>query len=360
MIQTMIHNTHRRTFLKAGLVLPFAFGRLFAAQNDAHAKLEAAKAEAQKQIENGIIMGTVFGTTEGVAACGMQTKNPPRPMRIQSRFDIASVGKTFTANCCAMLVADGKIDPDAPFTKYLPEHKLGKNCKITVRNLANHSSGFDNQKEFDSPDKNAFLRGVYNKMPVREPLAKYEYSCYNFILLGFVVEHVSGMRLDAFAKTRIWTPLGMNDTMWDEPGGGEYEVEHFYPNRPAGQHNDTLCKNFGAPLGNGSAFSTCQDMVKFVDDIAHRRKFSKEYYDLISTCQFQNGEVKRSFGWDMSEGKIPATLRGEHAISHSGWTGQTIFANPDTGKSAVVLTSRTGKWAEAIEGRKRIAALLTA
>lgn len=360
MIPDMIHNTHRRTFLKAGLALPFAFGRLFAAESDADAKLEAAKLEAQKQIENGVIMGTVFGTAEGVAACGMQTKNPPRPMRIRSRFDIASVGKTFTANCCAMLVADGKIDPDAPFTKYLPEHKLGKNCKITVRNLANHSSGFDNKKEFDSPDKKTFLDGAYNKMPVREPLAKYEYSCYNFILLGFIVEHVSGMRLDAFARTRIWTPLGMADTMWDEPNNGEYEVEHFYPNRPAGQHNDTLCKNFGAPLGNGSAFSTCQDMLKFTDDIANRRKFAKEYYDLISTCQFRDGNTRASFGWNMTKSMFPDGLLGEHSICHTGWTGQTIFANPDTGKSAVVLTSRIGKWAAGIQGRKKIAEILTA
>lgn len=355
----MKNKIERRTFLKSALLLPFA-QNLFGDTNATDRKLEAAKREAIAQIERGLIAGAVFGTTDGTAACGTQTREPYRPMRIQSRFDIASVSKTFTANCCAMLVADGKLDPDAPFTKYLPEHKLGKNCKITVRQLATHSGGFDNQKEFDSPDKNAFLRGVYNKMPVRQPLAKYEYSCYNFILLGFIVERVSGMRLDKFAKLRIWKPLGMTHTQWEAPQSGEYEVEHFLPYRPAGQHNDTICYNFGEPLGNGSAFSTCQDMLKFTDDIANRRKFAKEYYNLITTCQFQDGKVKRSFGWDMSKKNIPATLRGEHAISHSGWTGQTIFANPDTGKSAVVLTSRKCKWAEAMEGRERIAALLTA
>lgn len=355
----MGNKIERRTFLKSALLLPFA-QNLLGDTDAADKKFEAAKLEALAQIERGLIAGAVFGTVDGIAACGTQTRNPYRPMRTQSRFDIASVSKTFTANCCAMLVVDGKLDPDAPFTKYLPEHKLGKNCKITVRQLATHSGGFSNKKPYCSPDKNVFFRELYNMMPVREPLAKYEYSCYNFILLGFIVERVSGMRLDKFAKQRIWEPLGMANTQWDAPKSGEYEVEHFLPKRPAGERNDTTCYNFGEPLGNGSAFSTCRDMLKFTDDIANRRKFAGEYYDLITTCQFRDGEVKRSFGWDMSEGKIPTTLRGEHAISHSGWTGQTIFANPDTGKSAVVLTSRKGKWAEAIEGRKRIAELLTA
>ena len=81
-------------------------------------------------------------------------------------------------------------------------------------------------------------------------------------------------------------------------------------------------------------------MVKFVDDIANRRKFAKENYDLISACQFRDDNPRASFGWNITKAMLPDGLLGEHSIFHTDWTGQTIFANPDTGKSAVVLTSR--------------------
>lgn len=87
-------------------------------------------------------------------------------MTVHSRFDIASVGKVFTAACCALLAADGELEPDAPFTRYLPEHVLGKSCNITVRDLAMHAGGFDNSKPYDSADVEIFNRELFGKRPV--------------------------------------------------------------------------------------------------------------------------------------------------------------------------------------------------
>lgn len=85
-------------------------------------RFENAKCEALKQIENGLIQGAVFTVNGGpVIPLGKQCVKPvERAMTENSRFDIASVGKVFTAACCALLAADGKLDPDAPFTEYLP------------------------------------------------------------------------------------------------------------------------------------------------------------------------------------------------------------------------------------------------
>ena len=115
---------------------------------NAQERLERAKAEAQRQIDSGLIQGAVFVATDiPVTALGLQCVKPEKkPMSVNSRFDMASVGKTFTAALCALLVCDGKLNPDDPFTKYLPEHVLGKDCDITVRDLAMHVGGFDNAK----------------------------------------------------------------------------------------------------------------------------------------------------------------------------------------------------------------------
>lgn len=83
-------------------------------------------------------------------------------------FDRASVGKTFSASLCARLAAEGLFDPDTPFADCLPEHVLAKeNGRITVRDLATHTGGFDNAKPCIVPDPKAFDRAPYAKRPMQ-------------------------------------------------------------------------------------------------------------------------------------------------------------------------------------------------
>ncbi len=322
-------------------------------------KIERAKAEVQRQIDAGLIQGAVFIATDVPAtAMGYQCVSPTKKtMTINSRFDIASVGKIFTASLCALLVCDGTINPDAPFTKYLPESALGKDNDITVRDLSMHVSGFNNIKPYISKDMNVFHRELFNKRPVRPRLTKYEYSCTNFILLGKLVNKLTGEDLDTCAKSHIWQPLGMTRTTWNPPGGGEDEVEHYFPHRPAGQHNDPACFNCPFPIGSGSCFSTAQDMMLFANDLLQRKKFPKQYYDLLFTPVFEKNGIRRSFGWDMSDNGRPAGLSNK-TILHTGWTGQTICIDPENNFAAVVLTSRTGDHKKAREGREKIISIL--
>lgn len=318
-------------------------------------RIEAARQEALKQIDSGLIQGAVFTANGGmlVIAVGKQCIHPvERAMTERSRFDIASAGKVFTAGCCALLIADGKLDPDAPFVSYLPEY-WDKNSDITIRDLALHVSGFDNSKPYNSPDMEVFYHELFHKRPIRPRLEAFEYACSNFILLGMIVERLSGQRLDAVANQRLWTPLGMSQTRWDAPGEGPDEVEFHFPNRPAGQHNDQTSYYCGFPLGLGSCFSTAKDMMLFAQDILERKQFPAEYYDLISTCGFEKNSARRSFGWDMRAAHRPSGL-SEQTIFHTGFTGQTICVDPESDFAAVVLTSRTGDHEEAIRGRMRI------
>lgn len=318
-------------------------------------RLERAKAEAQRQIDAGIIQGAVFAAT-GIppTAIGNQRVHPEKKkMTVNSRFDIASVGKTFTASLCALLACDGKICLDDRFVKYLPESALGKDCDITVRDLAMHAGGFDNNKPYNSKDMKVFHRELLAMRPVRPRLSAFEYSCANFILLGKIINNATGEDLDSFARRRIWEPLGMKRTQWNPPGDGPDEVEHWFPNRPPGQHNDPVCFNCPFPIGNGSCFSTVQDLMLFLNDLLERKTFPKEYYDLLFSPGFDKGGQRRSFGWDMSAWSRPDGL-SDKTILHSGWTGQTVCVDPENRFVAVVLTSRTGDHEKARQGRARI------
>ncbi len=309
--------------------------------------------EIQKQIDSGLIHGAVVRTnlSDETIALGIQAGSIP--MTAESRFDIASTGKVFTAACIAMLAFKGQIDLDAPFTTYLPDHALGKNCTITVRDLAAHASGFDNSKPYCSADHAEFMRRLYAWMPVNPRRTTFYYSCGNFVLLGKIAEKVSGMDLDSLARKLLWEPLGMVHTTWNAPGNGPHEVQHFNPVREPGCHNDETCYLANIPLGNGSAFSTADDMFLFLHDILHCNVIPSSCCELMQKPDFYDGDTIRSFGWDMSPACIPAGL-SKRTIYHTGWTGQSIFVDPMTGICGAVFTSRKGDWDEAKNGRKRI------
>ncbi len=309
--------------------------------------------EIQRQIDSGLIQGAAVRTNRNTETIALGIQAGTIPITAQSRFDIASTGKVFTAACVALLALDGKINPDAPFTEYLPDHQLGKECTVTVRDLAAHASGFDNSKPYCSADHTDFMQKLYAWMPEAPRRSTFTYSCGNYILLGKIAEKVSGMDLDTLARKLLWEPLGMTRTTWLAPGAGPYEVQHHHPTRSPGIHNDEVCFLADVPLGSGSAFSTADDMFLFLNDIIQRKVFPAAYYDLILKPDFYAGEKIRSFGWDMSKDGRPDGL-SEQTIHHTGWTGQSIFADPVTGICGVVLTSRTGDWDLAKEGRKRI------
>ena len=317
--------------------------------------------EARRQLESGLVQGIVFADSRSgtVTAMGKQTVHPAEtPMTERSRFDMASVGKVFTAGCCALLAAQGKLDPDRPFVHYLPEY-WDHESDITVRDLAMHVSGFDNSKPYDSADPEVFHRELFAKRPVRPRLQAFEYACSNFILLGKIAEKVSGMDLETLARKSVWEPLGMTHTQWSAPGPGPDEVELHFPDRFAGEHNDDVCFRCGFPIGSGSCFSTAGDMMLFLKDILERKHFPQVYYDLFLTCGFDKGGGCRSFGWDMRGRNRPANF-SERTIYHTGFTGQTVFVDPENDFAAVVLSSRTGGHDEAIRGRARIAEKLLA
>lgn len=165
--------TGRRTFL--GECAAFAAAGCVSARR---ARRDAVYGELRRQIAEGLMAGCVCGTVGGpLYAAGERTRHPvSTPMEEDCIFDLASVGKTFTAGLCALLAADGRLDPDAPFTHYLPEHVLAKgNCTITVRDLATHTGGFDNSKPYIVADRKTFDRELYAKRPVRR--RRHRHAC---------------------------------------------------------------------------------------------------------------------------------------------------------------------------------------
>jgi len=343
---------NRREFLMASASAALWSTGCLSSGRRENAALDAAMRD---YVAERLFGGIVCASNRGDLACaGLRTLTPAGgPVTENSLFDLASVGKTQTASLCALLYADGKLDPDAPFTDYLPEHVLAKeNCRITVRDLSTHTGGFDNSKPYMTPDPKRYFEELYRKRPVRPRGEKYDYACSNFVYLGLIVERLTGLDLDAAARKMLWGPLGMTHTTWNTVVGNPDAVEYARstyggPVRRIGEHND-LCAHYAPrPMGNGSCFSTAPDMLLFCDDLLRRERFPKAYYDLLFTPSYEKDGLRRSFGWGMV-GKDTNffswtdTRFSEAAISHTGWTGPAIAVDPKRDFAGVVLASQTG------------------
>ena len=315
---------------------------------------------ADECVAAGLYSGLACASTRGdMYVCGMRTLSEPRlPVTVDTLFDMASVGKTQTAALCALLYAEGKLDVDAPFTEYLPEHVLAKeDCRITVRDLATHSGGFDNTKPYMTTDAERMFAELFHKRPVRSRGERFEYACSNYVYLGLIVERLTGLDLDAAAKQMLWRPLGMKRTTW-KPVVGDSDVAE-YPSstyscingmpakRRIGERNDICAYLAPRPMGNGANFSTIGDMLLFADDMLERGCFPTAYYDLMFTPSFDRGGYRRSFGWDMTAEKSTFSIWtrtgfSSSAICHTGWTGCAMAIDPDNDFAGVVLGNRMG------------------
>ena len=329
-------------------------------------RAERVRAEAIRQITEGTVLCAAVGGSAGdFVYVGRQGPDQASaPVDASTRFDLASLTKTITASVCATLVTEGRLDPDAPFTEYFPEHALGKDCAITVRDLATHASGFGNfsfAHYSEDPKINggpaAFEAELRGKLPAR-PRGTYCYSCYNYALLGTIAERVGGAPLDQLAAARVFGPLGMSATRWWPVPDDGHTVQVPLPMRDGrlrriGEVHDEVARYAGRPIGNAGAFSTLPDMVRFVDDLLVRRRFPKEHYDLLFAGTFKAGRECRSFGFDLGENGRPEGFSSV-SIRHTGFTGQLLCVDPEGGFAGVVLTLRRPGATGTLGGRHRL------
>ena len=358
----VLHEASRREFL-CGVGASLLVGGCASSPFSPDDRYVRAENALKEQIEAGMIDGAVFTTTddERFFSVGDRRTAPRRvPMSADTLFDVASLTKPVVAACAALLYADGKLDPAAPFVRYLPDHSAGLGCGITVTDLATHTSGF-RYLMADGSDEARFRRDMLSHLPAEPRGERFRYCCYNYILLGMIVECISGLRLDRFARSRLFGPLSMRHSKWgptDDPKTVAFR--HARPGMafaPPGRIVDRIARTCAFPIGNAGLFTTAGDLRLFAEDILARRTFPAAYYDLMLTCATNGGDARRSFGWDMRASRRPSGC-SDRTILHTGSTGQTLVIDPVRNRAVVLLTARRGGHDEAIAGRRHVCEIL--
>lgn len=341
-----------------------AFGFLVAAlARAAAAQTPSAAAFNASCMSNGLWTGAVVvaGTRDEVLfkrAWGWMDKEKTLPMREDAVFDLASVTKAVgTTTALALCIDRGWIDPDAVFTNYLPGYTGTLKGPVTVRDLARHISGFSNGKPYDKEGEVA--ERVLQFSPARPAGAPYEYSCGNFILLGLLVERVSGKSLADFCGENVFAPLGMRATAWAPLRDPDpRRVVRQGVTGSFGVASDPPARHAHRPVGNAGLFSTAEDLAAFCRMILQggtcggQRIFSEKTLRLLETRPDARSPV--AFGWRVDPAFNPPSL--SHAtISHTGWAGNSLWIDPVGQRYVVVLTNRTGDHEKASAARIALA-----
>ncbi len=311
-------------------------------------------AESLAAARSGLLCGIVAaagtaGTAEASWAWGLASVKPGRrALGTSFLFDLASVTKAVaTASACVKCIETGLLDTEAPVVEYLPGAGQFPGSTVRVIDLAVHCSGYDNSK-FDSCSPDELFRQTVEapaKWPARE---RYQYSCRNFIILGLIVEKITGENLSNFCHENLFMPAGMKNTAF---GPLRENLEDVVPaQQPAGVINDDQARKAGRPVGNAGLFSNAKDLSSFCRMILNGGRadgkclFGARAMELLTKPQSPPGFPKKSFGWDMRPyDECPHRPSGlsDKAIGHSGSTGQSVWIDPELNIYAIVLTNRT-------------------
>lgn len=282
-----------------------------------------------------------------------QLKPDAVPMTTDTVFDLASLTKPIaTATSIMLLIEDGDVQLDAPAARYIPEFTGHGKEKITVRQLLTHQSGLlpDNSiRDYENGRSDAFRR--IHELDLRaEPGTRFMYSDVGFIVLGEIVERVSGKKLDVFTRERIFAPLGMAET--------GFNPEAVLKTRAAptqerngkwmrGEVHDPRAYRMDGVAGHAGLFSTAQDLARYSQVLINGGVLDETRILKPETCRLmqmsqQVSSGVRTLGWDRRTGYSSnrGDLFSDRAFGHGGFTGTALWIDPEQEMFVIFLSNR--------------------
>ncbi len=336
-----------------------------------------------KAIHEGIFPGAVYGVRKedrfAFGAVGHHRYDPDSPAVTQDTvWDLASVSKVIgTTSATLLLVQDGKLDIEKPVASVIPEFAVHDKEKITFRNLLVHDSGLiafrPYHKTFTQSED--VLKAIYAEKLTYETGSKSIYSDLSMILMAEAIHRLSGLPLDRFLRQRVFEPLKMHHTGYfhlREPNFGAEvvrkscaptekteewrkslrlrryghegcdEIFGVDPEFIQGEVHDPTATVLDGVAGHAGLFSTVGDLSRYMTNFmsAKPKLFDPDLRNKF--IQKQDAKSTRGLGWDTKspEGSSAGHHFGAKSFGHTGYTGTSIWCDPETGMTSILLTNR--------------------
>ncbi len=315
---------------------------------------EDTAAFVQGQADQGRFSGTVLVAKNGepifTAAHGFASLDFQVPNRLDTKFNLGSMNKMFTAVAVAQLVEAGKLSFDDAIIDHIPDYPNQEVAKkVTVHQLLTHTSGLGNYwtQEYQRTSKDLF-RDVADYLPLFvdqpllfEPGSQWSYSNSGFMVLGLVIERVSGQSYFDYVRKHIYEPAGMQHT-------DAYELDSVVPNLAVGytlrgSENGELRNNLflhvvkGGPAGGG--YSTVEDLLRFSNALLGHKLLSPEMTERVVEGKVDTDGANRTYGYGFRN----QVENGQRVVGHAGgFAGINSFLDmyPDLGYTVAVMSNR--------------------
>lgn len=274
-------------------------------------------------------------------------------------YDLASLTKVMgTTTAIMKLVDDGELTLDDRVAQFIPEFDTDEKREITIEQMLLHTSGLPAFKIYVDKLKTRgeILEAIRNEPLEYEPGEDYVYSDLGFILLAEIVEEISGQRIDIFLRNNFYGPMGMYSTHFNPKAVGEWMTRRIPPTEIDDVYNrgivqadvhDERAYFMEGVAGHAGLFSNVRDIAIFTQMLLNGGTYADRDYlspEIIEQFTSHQSSInQRAYGFDMkSEGFSTAgSLTSNNSFGHTGFTGTSIWVDPDENISIILLTNRT-------------------
>ncbi|MGW6569199.1 serine hydrolase domain-containing protein [Streptomyces sp. NPDC054975] len=312
---------------------------------------------------------------------GVRDRVSGAPMDTQARFRIGSVSKTFSSVVLLQLVDEGKVELDAPVNRYLPG--LLPDDKITVRHLLTHRSGLADYTDamfnqtvpgFEAVRNRVFSYQELVNLSLAEPRTTqpgvaYKYSNANFVVVGMLIEKITGQPVAQEYQRRIFTPLGLRNTSYVHPDtriAGLQVRGYLHPDEAGAPLVDSTEQTVSWAQSAGAVISTTEDLNTFTTALMRGRLLSPRMLDAMTTVTPTDATNTRFYGlglrrYDLSCGAQvyghTGTVQGFYTYAFATRDGRrSLAAMANTSNRGEANTALGGTLEAAFCGKKPAAA----
>jgi len=275
-------------------------------------------------------------------------------------FDVASITKGVATTTMAMILYErGLLDLDAPVAGVVPEF-LADSCgepdprrrDITFRMVLAHCSGLPAYEKLflKAHSRDELLRAAFTTSLSSDPGTHAEYSDIGFIVLGAALERIANESLDTFCQREIFSPLSLINTGFNPTAGARGKIPPTADDRTIrkkiiqGEVQDENASVLGGVAGHAGLFSTAGDLTRFAHAILRSGCpiLRSETIALFTRRELAPVGTSRALGWDTPS--VPSQSGkyfGPKSFGHLGYTGTSLWIDPERQLSIVLLTNRT-------------------
>ena len=319
-------------------------------------KAEKINSIMSKYADLGIFNGSVLVADKGKViyekGFGFANMEWKIPNTTETKFELGSVTKQFTAALIMQLVEDGRLNLDDKISDILDYYPKKNGSRITVHQLLTHTSGIPNYTNSPgfmqdlayknlSPEE---LIMTFADQPLNfEPGSQFSYSNSGYIVLGAIIEKLTGKPYEQVLEDKIFKPLGMNNS-------GYTHLDEIIPDRAAGYDNhfnhytNAAYLNMSIPYSAGALYSTVDDLFKWDQGLYGDKILSAESKQKMFTGYVKDFKGKYGYGWDVGKESIDDNGDSVSYIMHGGsiFGFNSLIARIPGNQQLIVLLNNTG------------------